>query len=91
MLAQARTMLAQAQQLVGRTVKGEIVSQALWCDQGNHAFSGRDPKSEHWERKVKNADGELITIPWDVCGEHIAAINNRLAAIEAEVAAAPHD
>jgi len=88
MLAQARQMLATAQKLVGRTANGEIVSQALWCDQGGHAFSARDPKSEHWERQVTDPKThEKTTIPWDVCGEHMAQIDNRLAQMEAEQAA----
>lgn len=88
-VATARQMLAAAEKLVGRRMNGEIVSQALWCDQGNHPFSARDPKSEHWERQVTNDKGEKQTVPWDVCGKCMTGINNRLAAIEAEVAAAP--
>ncbi len=90
-LAEARKLLASAQKLVGRTAEGAIVSQALWCDQGGHAFSARDPKAEHWERQGQNDKGEKITIPWDVCGEHMAAINARMAAIEAEIGPVPKD
>ena len=82
-------MLATAEKLIGRRANGEIVSQALWCDQGNHPFSARDPKSEHWERQITNAAGEKQTVPWDVCGQCMTGINNRMAALEAEVAAAP--
>lgn len=85
-LAEARALLAAAEKLVGKTIKGETVSQALWCDQGGHAFSARDPKSEHWTREVKNDKGEIVSVPWDVCGQHMSAINNRLAALEAEIA-----
>ena len=74
MMMQAQDVLNRAARLAGRTENGEIVSQALWCDQGNHAFSARDPKSEHWERHVKNDDGETVTIPWDVCGPHLAGM-----------------
>ena len=88
-LSQARAMLAQAEKLVGRTKEGKIMSQALWCDQGQHAFSARDPKSEHWERQATDPKtGEKIVVPWDVCGDHMAAIDNRLAQMEAERAAA---
>jgi len=85
MLPEARRMLAAAERLAGRTREGKIVSQALWCDQGDHPFSARDPKAEHWERQVKGDDGQTVIVPWDVCGKHMAAINNRLAQIEAEV------
>lgn len=84
-LTEARKLLVTAERLVGRTTEGKTVSQALWCDQGDHAFSARDPKSEHWERQVKNDKGENVTVPWDVCGQHVAAINERLAAMDAEV------
>jgi hypothetical protein len=67
--AAAERMLEQARQLAGRNEKGEPVSQALWCDAGEHAFSGRDPKAERWDRTMKNAENETVTIPWDVCGE----------------------
>jgi hypothetical protein len=66
--AQAQRMLEQAQRISGRTTEGKIVSQALWCDAGEHAFSGRDPKSERWDRTMKNEKGETVTVPWDVCG-----------------------
>ena len=89
-LQEARQLLAAAEKLVGKTIRGETVSQALWCDQGGHAFSARDPKSEHWTREVKNDAGELVKIPWDVCGTHMSAINSRLAALEAEIGK-PHD
>jgi hypothetical protein len=83
-------MLIQAERLVGRTANGEIVSQALWCDQGGHAFSARDPKSEHWARTVTDPKtGEKAEVPWDVCGLHMAAIDSRLAQLEAEAAAPP--
>lgn len=86
-LADARKMLAQAERLVGRSREGKPVSQALWCDQGNHPFSARDPKAEHWERQVKNDAGETITVPWDVCGRCMGGINQRLATMEQEIAA----
>lgn len=70
--ARAQAVLDQAQRLAGRTTEGEPVSQALWCDQGNHAFSARDLKAEHWERRVKDSDGQPIVIPWDVCGTCLA-------------------
>jgi hypothetical protein len=70
--ASAKYMLDQAQRITGRTAEGEIVSQALWCDGGNHAFSARDLKAEHWERRIKDSDGNALTIPWDVCGACLA-------------------
>jgi hypothetical protein len=84
-LPDARKLLAAAERLAGKNARGEIVSQALWCDQGGHAFSARDPQAEHWERQVKNDKGEPVVIPWDVCGRHMAGINTRLAAMEREI------
>lgn len=85
-LREAQAILTQAERLVGKNSRGEIVSQALWCDQGDHAFSARDPKAEHWERQATDPDsGKKVTVPWDVCGQHMQAINGRLAQIEAEV------
>ena len=68
-LMQAGRSLEQAQRLTGRTTEGKPMSQALWCDAGEHAFSSRDPKAERWDRTMKNEQGEPVTIPWDVCGE----------------------
>lgn len=86
--AQAQGMLDQAQKMTGRTAEGEIMSQALWCDQGTHAFSARDLKAEHWERRIKDGDGNSIVIPWDVCGACLAKMGptqvSPTAAIEAD-------
>jgi hypothetical protein len=85
---QAKQMLDQAEKMTGRTVTGEIVSQALWCDQGNHSFSARDLKAEHWERQIKDGGGNRITIPWDVCGTCLAKMGptpaSPVAAIEVD-------
>ncbi len=71
-LAQAQTLIAQAEQMRGRTINGEItMSQALWCDAGEHAFSARDPKREHWQRTVWDGDDRQVEIPWDVCSQHV--------------------
>lgn len=95
LLPEARRLLATAQEIArqkGRTP----VSQALWCDQGNHSFSSRDPKREHWDREVPNPSykpggdsDEMLKIPWDVCGACVAQINVRMAAIENEMRQAP--
>lgn len=89
-LADAQRLLTQAAKLAGRTSEGEIMSQALWCDQGGHAFSARDPQAEHWERNATDPQtGKKVMVPWDVCGEHMKAINGRMAAIEADIKAHP--
>lgn len=66
---QAEHILEQARSLAGHSETGETVSQALWCDAGEHAFSARDPKRENWQRTMRNEEGEEVTVPWDVCGE----------------------
>lgn len=69
-LTRAQELLAEAERLRGQDANGRtIMSQALWCDAGEHAFSARDPKREHWQRTLRGDDGEEIQIPWDVCSQ----------------------
>lgn len=91
LLPEARRLLATAQE-IAKMKERTPVSQALWCDQGNHPFSARDPKKEHWDREGPNPAykpgsdrDETIKIPWDVCGNCVGQINARMAAIEAEM------
>lgn len=61
------------------------MSQALWCDIGNHAFSAKDPDREHYtqtkkrKQNVGNSYGTAvyqdqtdITDELDVCGPCVA-------------------
>jgi len=44
------------------------VSAALWCDQGNHAFSGNDEGRSEYTRRAFDVDGDPITKTFTVCG-----------------------
>lgn len=78
-LAAARKIMDQAEALVkeaeyqnyratmGRTME-DMMSQALWCDSGEHAFSERDPDRQHLERTALDQAGNQITEPIDICG-----------------------
>jgi hypothetical protein len=47
------------------------MSQALWCDAGDHAFSARDIEKKHGEWTVYDANlGKEVTEPYDTCGKH---------------------
>jgi hypothetical protein len=68
-LNQAQNLIRRAEEMRGRSLDGKVImSQALWCDAGEHAFTSRDPKREHWQRTLRDENGEEIEIPWDVCG-----------------------
>lgn len=52
-----------------------LVSRALWCDAGNHAFSSLDLDMEEGTRtrKAKNRYGDIenVTVEYHVCGQHV--------------------
>lgn len=72
--ARAQDLLNAARQLGGRDQNGDPVSQAKWCDQGNHAFSSRDTQAEHWRRNMPGPDGTRVDVEWDVCGPCLTSI-----------------
>lgn len=46
------------------------VSKAVWCDQGGHAFSERDPGRRHFSETSFDSEGEPDgTYVFDVCGK----------------------
>ncbi len=70
-LDQARQELARAQQF--RDEAKRFMSQAIWCDPGDHAFSAKDPDAQQFERRYKDPDsGDTITDVINVCGAHMA-------------------
>jgi hypothetical protein len=89
-LARAQVLYSQAQRLaeqMGRDRDGRItMSKALWCDAGEHAFSARDPRREHWQRTVFDGEGGEVQIPWDVCGPHVQSGRMQAAVDAAEPA-----
>lgn len=44
------------------------MSKALWCDNGDHAFSERDTEAKHFTETVK-VDGKDVTTAYDICGK----------------------
>jgi hypothetical protein len=53
--------------------KREVVSEAKWCDAGNHAFSSNDPKRHRFSETKMEKDPEYggqreVTTTVDVCG-----------------------
>jgi hypothetical protein len=53
------------------------MSQALWCDQKQHAFSSRDPEKQNYTRRVtkhpkdydpRYANGVIVEEQFDICG-----------------------
>lgn len=48
------------------------MSQAIWCDQGGHAFSAKDPDREHYTSSRQVKEGNIVqqvTAELDICGE----------------------
>lgn len=72
------------------------MSLAKWCDQGNHPFSARDIKAEHWTRNMAGPDGARVDVDWDVCGPCLENISAAAAPPQAQpqpqaALAGPHD
>jgi hypothetical protein len=47
------------------------MSQAVWCDQGGHAFSSKDPGKRHFSETRTVDDGfrvSQVTADMDICG-----------------------
>lgn len=67
-LARLQQKVQEAEQLIGGM---SAMSQALWCDPGDHAFSGRDPERSRYTRThVDPATGDEKVEVFDTCGEH---------------------
>lgn len=45
------------------------MSVALWCDQGGHAFSERDPGRQRVGITILNDDGQEVEEARDLCGQ----------------------
>lgn len=51
------------------------MSNALWCDAGDHAFSEKDPDKRHFT-ETREVDGKPVTEVIDWCGEHAKSFLN---------------
>jgi hypothetical protein len=65
-VAEATNLIAAGRQLTEGILN---VSTALWCDQGNHAFSDRDTARRHFTETEVDARGQNHTVVYDMCGE----------------------
>lgn len=75
MLAQAQQALETSKRIMRRDEMGErTMSRAMWCDQGQHAYSENDPKAEIWTKRVKDPGqpSGWREINMDVCGQCVA-------------------
>jgi hypothetical protein len=66
---QATEILAQARQYVEQHTGRSSMSQAMWCDQGGHAFSERDPGRQRITVAVLDDDGAEQEETRDLCGD----------------------
>lgn len=60
--------------------RGEQVqpTQALWCEQGGHSFSEKDPDVQVLTITARGPDGQPVTESRTSCGECAAAAKTRL-------------
>lgn len=65
----ANELLTKANQIVQDERKRQM-SQALWCDEGNHAFSSRDSERRVITVTEYDAEGVGRDIQFLACGEH---------------------
>lgn len=65
-------LVKQAQTIIETSTK---MSAAIWCDQGNHAFSEHDPKREKFSKTLYDDDGDSRVVTIDMCGQHAAMFN----------------
>jgi len=70
-LDEARQEAEQARQY--RDEARRLMSQALWCDPGKHAYSAKDPDAQQFERRYRDtATAEPMRDVINVCGEHLS-------------------
>ena len=68
MLGKATVLLEQAQQVLRQNGR-EGMSVALWCDQGGHAFSERDPGRQRISVSTLDDDEQETIVAKDFCGD----------------------
>jgi hypothetical protein len=67
-------------------------TRALWCEQGDHSFSEKDPDMQVIAMQRKGPDGEKVTESRTTCGKCAAIVMNRIGqAQNATVPAELHD
>lgn len=81
-LIQAQQILEQARQETERAIAirneaKRLMSTALWCDPGDHAYSAKDPDQNQFERRYtdpKTREEKYETV--NVCGAHMGEVFN---------------
>jgi hypothetical protein len=68
MVGKATGLLEQARRIVEEGSRGSM-SAALWCDQGGHAFSERDPGRQRIRVSVLDDDETETEVAKDFCGD----------------------
>lgn len=68
MIGSARAFLVQAQQAIEQTSRSSM-SVALWCDQGGHAFSERDPGRQRIKVNTLDDNEVEVEVTKDFCGD----------------------
>jgi hypothetical protein len=67
-------------------------TRSLWCEQGDHSFSEKDPDMQVIAMQRKGPDGEKVTESRTTCGKCAAIVMNRIGqAQNATVPAELHD
>lgn len=65
--------LMAAQKLINQS-KEMSMTAALWCDQGDHAFSARDKDRQELTLTEYDDDGHSHQTTRTICGEHAKAL-----------------
>lgn len=68
MMGRATGLLEQARAIVEEGSRGSM-SAALWCDQGGHAFSERDPGRQRISVSTLDDDEREVNLTKDFCGD----------------------
>ena len=76
-LVQAQRILDQARQETERARRyrdeaRRLMSQALWCDPGDHAFSSKDSSKREFVGRYTDPEKGEIEEVINVCGEHLS-------------------
>ena len=53
-------------------------TKSLWCEQGDHSFSEKDPDMQVIAMQRKGPDGEKVTESRTTCGKCAAIVMNRI-------------
>lgn len=72
MLGSAAGLLDQAREVIRQNGR-DGMSSALWCDQGGHAFSERDPGRQRISVNTLDENENEVNLTKDFCGDCAAS------------------